>query len=442
MSTTFRPYQPDQLLLLPPSPKDWLAEDHLAYFISETVDRLDVRVFYRRYEGDGRRNCPFDPRMMVKILLYGYATGVRSSRKIAKKLQEDVAFRVLAAGNFPAHRTIAEFRRRHLKEFEELFVQVVQIAGEAGLLKLGTVAVDGAKVKANASKRKAMSYGRMKEQEGRLRAEIEGILEEAAQRDAEEDGLYGPEKRGDELPEELRRREDRLARIEAALARLKKDQAEEDRKQGRWEGDERKSPRGGRRFKRDFGEPEDSQQMNFTDPESRIMKTSTEGFQQCYNPQIAVEEDCQLILANGVTQNAADHQELMPLMEQIEEVTGSPPERVLADAGYKDEGNFKKLEKKKIDAYVALGREGKKVRHEPSEKYPATGRMNEKLHTEKGRAYYRRRKAIVEPVQGWIKEILGFRRFSLRGLDQVVGEWNLVCTAVNLKRLHALVCWI
>ncbi len=442
MFTSFRPYQPDQSFLLPPSPKDWLPEDHLAYFISETVDRLDVRVFYRRYEGDGRRNCPFHPRMMVKILLYGYATGVRSSRKIAKKLHEDVAFRVLAVGNFPAHRTIAEFRQRHLKEFQELFVQVVQIAGAAGLLKLGTVAVDGAKVKANASKRKAMSYGRMKEQRERLEQEIEQRLAQAAATDREEDRLYGPEKRGDELPEELKRRGNRLAKIEAAMARLEAAQAEEDRQKGRFEGDQRKSAKGGPRFQRDFGQPEDSEQANFTDPESRIMKTSTEGFQQCYNPQIAVEEGCQLILANGVTPSAADHQEFIPLMEQIERVTGSPPERVLADAGYKDEGNFKKLEKKKIDAYVALGREGKKARHPPGDKYPATRRMCEKLQSEQGRAYYRRRKAIVEPVHGWIKEVLGFRRFSLRGLDPILGEWNLLCTAVNLKRLHTLVCWI
>ncbi len=284
-----------------------------------------------------------------------------------------MAFRILAAGNFPAHRTIAEFRQRHLKEFQELFVQVVQIASEAGLLRLGTVAVDGAKVKANASKRKAMSYGRMKEQRERLGEEIEQILAEAAATDAEEDRLYGPEQRGDELPEELRRREDRLAKIEAAMARLEAAQAEEDGKKGRFEGDGRKSPRGGRPFQRDFGEPEDSQQANFTDPESRIMKTSTEGFQQCY---------------------------------------------------------------------VALGRGGKKAPHEPSIKHPASRRMYEKLQSEPGRAYYRRRKAIVEPVYGWIKEILGFRRFSLRGLEEVLGEWNLVCTAVNLKRLHALVCWV
>ena len=442
MPTTFRAYQPDQSLLLPPSPKDWLPEDHLAYFISETVDRLDLSVLYRCYEGDGRRNCPFDPRMMVKILLYGYATGVRSSRKIAKKLHEDVAFRVLAAGNFPAHRTIAEFRQRHVKEFQELFVQMVQIASEAGLLKLGTVAVDGVKVKANASKRKAMSYGRMKVKRKRLAEEIEQILAEAEATDAEEDRLYGPDQRGDELPEELRRREDRLAQIEAAMARLKAGQAKEDGQKGRREGDARKSPGGGRRFKRDFGEPEDSRQANFTDPESRMMKTSTEGFQQCYNPQIAVEEGCQFILANGVSQSAADNQELIPLIEQIEELRGSPPERVLADAGYKDEGNFKQLEKKKVNAYVALGREGKKVPPEFSRKHPASRRMYKKLHSEEGRAYYRRRKAIVEPVHGWIKEILGFRRFSLRGLGQVAGEWNLICTAVNLKRLHALMCWI
>ncbi|NIM05271.1 MAG: IS5/IS1182 family transposase, partial [Armatimonadetes bacterium] len=205
------------MFLLAPSPKDWLPEDHLAYFISEMVERLDLRVFYARYEGDGRRNCPFDPRMMVKILLYGYATGIRSSRKLAKKLHEDVAFRVLAAGNFPAHRTIAEFRQVHLKEFQELFVRVVEIAREAGLGKLGTVAVDGSKIKANASKRKAMTYGRMKKERARLRAEIAEMLAEAERTDAQEDGLYGPDQRGDELPEELRRRSERVAKIEAAM---------------------------------------------------------------------------------------------------------------------------------------------------------------------------------------------------------------------------------
>lgn len=418
-----------------------MAEDHLAYFISETVDRLDVSVFYRYYEGDGRRNCPFDPRMMVKVLLYGYATGVRSSRKIAKKLHEDVAFRVLAAGNFPAHRTIAEFRQRHLKEFEELFVQVVQLAQEIGLLKLGTLALDGSKVKANASKRKAMSYGRMKKEERRVREEIGKLLEQAAVVDAEEDRLYGEEARGDELPEELRRREDRLAQIEAAQRRLKQRQAAADRAQGRCEGDKRKSPRGGRRFKREFGVPEDKAQENFTDPDSRIMK-SADGFTQAYNTQIAVDENTQLIVATGLTQCAADNGELLALVEEVERIVGEVPEQVLADAGYKGETNFEQLEHKGIDAYVSLAREKKKASSRPDQRYPASQRMYDKLQSSTGQMTYRKRKGIVEPVYGWIKEILGFRRFSLRGTEKVTPEWDLVCCATNLKRLHAMFAWI
>ncbi len=437
MSTTFRPYQPDQLFLLPPSPKDWLPEDHLAYFISETVDRLDLRVFYGCYEGDGRRNCPFAPRMMVKVLLYGYATGVRSSRKIAKKLHEDVAFRVLAAGNFPAHRTIAEFRQWHLKEFEALFVQVVQLAQEMGVLKLGTLALDGSKVKANASKHKAMSYGRMKEEEGRLREKIGKLLEQVAAVDAEEDRLYGEEARGDELPEELRRREDRLAKIEAAQRRLEQRQAAADRAQGRREGDERKSRRGGRRFKREFGVPEDKAQENFTDPDSRIMK-SAEGLTQAYNTQIAVDENTQLIVATGLTQCAADNGELLALVEEVERIVGEVPEQVLADAGYKGESNFEQLEHKGIDAYVSLARERKKPSSRPDERYPASQRMYDKLQSSTGRMTYRKRKGIVEPVYGWIKEILGFRRFSLRGTEKVPPRWDLLCSATHLKRLHAL----
>lgn len=441
MSTTYRPYRPDQMFLLPPSPKDWLGEDHLAYFISETVDRMDLSGFYRGYEGDGRRNRPFDPRMMVKVLLYGYATGTFSSRKLARKLEEDVAFRVLGAGNFPAHRTIAEFRQRHLEEFQQLFIELVRIAREAGVIRLGTVAVDGAKVRANASKHKAMSYGRMKEAEQRLRREIEELTEQAARVDAEEDRLYGEDRRGDELPEELRRREDRLARIEEAMERLKARQAEEDRGKGRHEGDERKSPRGGRKFKREFGEPEDKAQENFTDSDSRIMK-SKGSFQQCYNPQIAVDDGSQLIVATGVTQSPGDNPELLKLLDRTESNTKATPERLLADAGYRDEGSFRVLEEKQIEAYISLGREDKKAPQEPTEERPASGRMYEKLKTEAGRGHYKRRKAIVEPVFGWIKEILGFRRFSLRGIEKVSGEWDLVCLAVNLKRMNRLIRWV
>ncbi len=226
MGTTFRPYQPKQTLLLPPSLKEWLPEEHLAYFIGETVDLMDLSEFFKHYEGDGRRNQPFHPRMIVKILLYGYATGVFSSRKLARKIREDVAFRVLVAGHFPAHRTIAEFRQRHLIEFQALFVQLVRIAAEVGVVKLGAVAVDGSKVKANASKRKAMTYERMSQAEKKLEQEIAELLEEAARRDAQEDALYGPENSGDELPEELRRREQRLAKIKAAKQRLERRQEE------------------------------------------------------------------------------------------------------------------------------------------------------------------------------------------------------------------------
>jgi hypothetical protein len=378
---------------------------------------------------------------MVKVLLYGYATGVFSSRKLAKKLQEDVAFRVLGAGNFPAHRTICEFRQRHLPEFQQLFVELLRVARETGMIRLGTVAVDGAKVKANASKRKAMSYQRMKKEDERLRREIEQLTEEANQVDAEEDRIYGEDLRGDELPKELRRREDRLAKIEAAMKRLKDRQAEEDRQRGRHEGDERKSPRGGRKFKRDFGEPDEKAQDNFTDPDSRIMK-SKGSFQQCYNSQIGVDDATQLIVATGITQNAADNRQLLKLVDRTEKNTKGKPKRLLADSGYRDEASFRVLETQGIEAYIALGRENKKTAQEPTPELPASWRMQEKLKTEAGRTQYKRRKAIVEPVFGWIKQVLGFRRFSLRGIEKVKGEWDLVCLAVNLKHMNSLIRWV
>jgi transposase len=437
MPTTFRPYTPQQSYLLPPSPKDWLPEGHLANFISDIVDDLDLTSFFGPYEGDGRRNRPFDPRMMIKIIVYGYAVGVRSSRKMAKKLHEDVAFRVLAAENFPAHRTIADFRQQHLKELAGLFIRVVQLAQEMGLLKVGTLAVDGSKVKANASKHKSMSYGRMKQEQQNLEKQIQEILEEAATIDAQEDRLYGEENTGDELPEELQRREDRLAKIKAAKKRLEQRQAEEDASRGRKPGDGRKSPKGGRDFKRDFGVPEDKTQENFTDPDSRIMKGS-EGYVQAYNAQIAVEETSQLVVATGLTQNAADNGELLTIIEAAEKTTGQVPPQVLADAGYKGEENFQRLEKKQIDGYISLGREGTQINIIPDKGFPASKRMIEKLCSPSGRQRYKRRKAIVEPVYGWVKEILGFRRFSFRGLEKVRAEWDLVCLALNLKRLHAL----
>jgi transposase len=433
MPTTFRPCAPDQSLLFPPSPRDWLPEGHLAFFIADTVAALDLTAFYASYEGDGRRNQPFDPQMMVTVLLYAYATGTFSSRRIAKKLDEDVAYRVLAAGNFPAHRTIADFRHDHLVAFEALFVQVVRIAREAGVVKLGTLAVDGSKVKADASKHKAMSYGRMREEEQRLRAQIAALTSEASAVDAAEDAEHGPDRRGDELPAELQRRDARLAQIAAAKARLEARQADADRQKGRTPDDGRQG-RGRRPFARDFGVPPDTAQDNFTDPESRIMKTSS-GFEQCYNGQLAVDEASHLIVATGLTTCAADAGALVPLIDQAQTTLGASPTEVLADAGYRAEATFQTLETRGITAYISLGREGKPV-STPNPDQQATQRMAARLTSEEGRARYRRRKAIVEPVFGWIKEVLGFRRFSLRGEAKVRSEWNVVCLAVNLKRLH------
>jgi transposase len=435
MPTTFRPCAPDQSLLFPPSPRDWLPEGHLAFFVADTVAALDLQPFYAPYEGDGRRNEPFDPQMLVTVLLYAYATGTFSSRRIARKLEEDVAYRVLAAGNFPAHRTIAEFRQQHLTAFEALFVQVVRIAREAGVVRLGTLAIDGTKVKARASKHKAMSYGRMRQEDQRLRDEIAALLAQADAVDAAEDAEHGPDVRGDELPAELQRREGRRAKIAAAKARLEARQAAEDRQKGRTPDDGRKS-RGHKPFARDFGVPPDDAQDNFTDPESRIMKTSS-GFDQCYNGQLAVDEASQLIIATGLTNCAADHAELLPLIDQAHVTLGQYPRDVLADAGYRGEATFQRLAARGITAYISLGHEVRPSKP-PNPAHVATQRMADRLKSEVGRARYRRRKAIVEPVIGWIKEVLGFRRFSLRGVAKARGEWNVVCLAVNLKRLHQI----
>ena len=437
MSTTFRRYAPEQSLLLPPDVREWLPEGHLAHHISDLVDGLDLTAFYAPYEGDGRRNAPYEPRMMVKVLLYAYATGVFSSRVIAKKLEEDVAFRVLAAGNFPQHRTICEFRRRHLEDFQELFVEVVGLARELGLVRFGKLSVDGTKLRANASKRKAMSYGRMQEEERRLAGEIDALLRSADETDMAEDGRLGSEVRGDELPAELRRREDRLAAIRAAKARLEAAARAADDARGRRPGQDR-NPKGGPPYKRGYGEPDGKAQSNFTDPESGIMKTSSEGFQQCYNAQAAVDGEHQLVVATDVTANASDQGELPVLLDTVQETHAAQPETVLADAGYCNERDLADLEKRGVDGYVATGREGKQAVARDLGEHPATGRMVEKLATPAGRAVYAERKWLSEAPYGWVKQVLGFRRFSLRGVVNVRGEWDLVCLALNARRLHSL----
>ena len=303
--------------------------------------------------------------MMVKVLVYGYATGVFSSRGMTRKLEEDVAFRVLGAGNFPSHRTLCEFRCRHLEEFKGLFVEVVRVAREVGLLSFGKLSIDGTKVRANASKRKAMSYGRMGEEARRLEGEIEALLKQARETDAEEDARFGESLRGDELPEELRRREDRLAAA----------QREADDVRGRrpeWE----RHPKGGQPYKRAYGEPEDKAQSNFTDPDSAIMKTSAEGFQQCDNAQVAVDGEHQLIVATELTSNASDQGAMVGLLDEVEETFDAQPGTVLADAGYCNERDLSELEGRGIDGYVSPGREGKKTARRDAHTHSATHRTN------------------------------------------------------------------
>ena len=369
MSTTFRPYAPDQMLLLPADLRAWLPEGHLAHHVSDLVDGVDLTAFYAPYAGDGRRNAPYAPRMMVKVLLYAYATGVFSSRGIARKLEEDVAFRVLGAGNFPQHRTLCEFRRRHLSDFKELLVAVGRLA------RFGKLSIDGTKVRANASKRKAMSDGRMAKEERRLRGEIEARL---ARPTRPRTRGWGRTCGATSLPAELRRREDRLAAIRAAKSRLEAQQRAADDARGR-QPDQDRNPKGGPPYKRSYGEPDAKAQSNFTDPESGIMKTSNDGFQQCYNAQVAVDGAPQLVVATEVTANASDQGGVPALLDALAETVGEQPETVLADAGYSNERDLADLETRGIDGYVSLGREGKAARPRDPEKYPATSRMAEKL---------------------------------------------------------------
>ena len=429
MPASYLPYQPDQDFLLPPSMREWLPEGHLAYFISDTVDSLDLGAFHARYDRGGPRNQPFDPAMMVKVLIYGYATGVFSSRKIARKLHEDIAFRVLGAGNFPAHRTISDFRAFHLKELSELFVQVVRLAREMGLVKLGTVAVDGTKVKANASRHKAMSYGHMLKAEAELKAQIAGLLDRA--RAADEAEKNEPEL---DVPAEIARRQDRLQAIQQARARLEKRQREAELERGRDPDD---PPRGGR-YKRPFGIPEDKAQENFTDPDSRIMKRAGGGFDASYNAQTAVDEAAHIVVAAELTNIASDAAELPKMLAAIQSTLGQAPRQALADTGYRSEAVFEQLACGDTEIVVSMGREGRQQVKFHRDRNPYSAAMAAKVQSEAGKQAYRKRKWIAEPPNGWIKSILGFRQFSLRGLHRAQAEWKLVCLALNLRRMGAL----
>lgn len=453
---TYRPYQPNQILLLPPSLDEWLPKDHVVYFLSDVVDQLDLSEIEQSYEKELRGQPPYHPAMMVKVLLYAYCVGMYSSRKIERALQENVAFRVLAANNQPDFRTISDFRKRHLKALSNLFQQVLQICREAGLIKLGHVALDGTKIKANASRHKAMSYQRMQEEERRLKAEIQELLRRAEKADADEDRQYGADRRGDELPEELRHRETRLAKNRAAKAALEaearrsagvEELSNPDAKSESTEPDHDSDPDpagsgGGRRRKRTKGIPEPKAQRNFTDPDSRIMKGSEKQFIQGYNAQIAVDSDTQIIVAADVTNQAADAPHLIPPVSQVAANTGQKPDEVSADAGYFSEGNVNWLLAKKINPYIPpdkLPHRERRQRKPPRGPRPRTLReqMRRKLQMKRHFKRYQKREQSVEPVFGQIKAVRGFRQFHLRGLEKVRGEWLLVCTAHNLLKLYA-----
>jgi transposase len=439
MTTSYLPYEPRQQELLPPALQDWLPEGHLAYYISDVIDSLDLSAFHARYAGGGPRNQPYHPVMMVKVLVYGYASGVFSSRKLARKLHEDVAFRVLAAGNYPAHRTLCDFRAFHLQELSALFVQVVKLARECGLVKLGTISVDGTKIKANASRHKAMSFERMQKAEQELKAQIDALLARAKATDEAE--KHEP---GRDLPAEIERRQDRLAVIQAARERLEARQREADTARGRCADDDRKprdgdgKPKKGPRYQREFGEPKPKAQENFTDPDSRIMKRAGGGFDYCYNAQTAVDDTAHIIVAAELTNSGADSRQLPSMLEAVRISAGSHPQQVLADAGYRSEAVFAALHDHPADLVIALGREGKREVQIDAGRRPLTAAMAEKFRSAETQAAYRRRKWLSEPPNGWIKSVLGFRQFSLRGLHKVQAEWKLVCAALNLRRMASL----
>jgi len=495
MPKSYRPWSPDDPYLLPPDPRAWLPEGHLAHFVLEVVEKLDISAIADAIQAkDPRGERPFAPRMMLALLVYGYCTGVFSSRKIERKTHEDVAFRYLAGSQHPHFSTICEFRRVHLDAIAALFVQIVQISRRAGLAKLGHVSLDGSKVQANASKHKAMSYDRMVEEEKRLGAEIEALLARGEQQDKADDARLGEGVAETDIPAEIHRREARLARIEAARAALEEEarlaraaqlreqaerarsaaaQAENERERAialaraerrdeaaravepagtaaePADGDEasnegEESPSDG-----EFPEhaprvtpeglPKPDAQRNFTDPDSRIMARGGE-IMQAYNGQIAVDGESQIIVAQGLSNQAPDTYYLVPMLERVQSTAGALPEKITADAGFWAPANATWCEEQKVDAYIATQRHRRSAVPEPAAG-PAEPRitpqqkMRAKVASPEGQKIYRRRKCIPEPVFGQIKQAMGFRRFSMRGMDRAKGEWALVCSCHNVRKL-------
>jgi transposase len=468
---TYRAYSPSQSFLLPPSPMDWLPEDHLAFFVLDVVKELDLRSIHAHYERDHRGAAPYDPRMMVALLLYAYCMGTPSSRRIERKTHEDVAFRVICGGQQPDHTRISEFRRIHLKALSALFFQVLRLCQAAGLVQLGHVAIDGTKVKANASKHKAMSYDRMQKAEAELQAKVKTLLAAAEKADSADDKHYGKGKRGDELPEELRRAESRLKKIQEAKraleaearARKQREAAskttkptdDDDDDDGKAGSGGAQAPKGDASVasapvSEDLpthkvpayadGTPKPKAQRNFTDPESRIQKTN-DGFVQGFNCQAAVDEAHQIIVGQAVTNQPPDVEHFAPMLAAVIANCGVAPATATADAGYYSEANATYAAALGVDVYIATGRTKQPADppvtdEKPAEEMTAKERMTQKVKSEKGARIYSRRKCTVEPVFGQIKQARGFRQFLLRGVEKVRGEWSLICGCHNLLKLH------
>ena len=455
MAKSFLPYSLDQQILLPQDMREWLPENHLALFILDLVDALDLDAILSVYRAKTTRGrAAYHPKMMVSLLIYAYCMGKPSSRKIERATYEDVAYRVIAGDQHPDHDTISDFRQQHLQALSGLFVQVLLLCQQAGLVKLGHVALDGTKVKANASKHKAMSYKRMCETEEKLEQEVEALLQDAQQVDADEDAKYGKGRRGDEIPGDLGRRESRLKKIREAKAALeeaakKKAKAKAEEVEAKLAERERKEQEtgkktGGRPPKApapDEAVPEPKSQRNFTDPESRIMKDgASKSFEQSYNAQAAVDAEAQVIVASSITQETNDKKQLVPLLEKVQEQTGQMPEKASADSGYFSEAAVSDARVQETDLHVPPER---RKRDDPVDSHSAPApagatqaeQMRAKLTSPEGRALYSQRKHVVEPVFGQIKEARGFRRFSFRGLEKVTAEWDLICLTHNLLKL-------
>ena len=449
MAVEFITIDRDTPYMFPPSVQDYLPEDHLARFVAEMVDQLDMSALLGVYAGKGKK--PYHPAMLVALLFYGYATGTFSSRKLEKATYDSIAYRYLCANSYPDHDTIASFRKRFLKELEGYFVEILLIGQAMGLVNLGTVSLDGTKIKANANKHKALSWSHANKLEVQLQAEVEELLRLAE----EADNSSLPEEM--EIPEELKRREERLAKISKAKAeiqaraqvRFEREQAEYEEKMARRKATEERTGKkpGGRPPKAPSAEPRAKDQVSLTDEDSRIMP-SNEGFKQSYNAQAGVDVDTHLIVEQHISQQANDKQEVAPALERLQQLPDElgQVDTLLADTGYFSEANVERCEADSITPYIPQGRQGhneqlqQRFAADPPEPEQANAvdAMAHRLKTRKGKAVYAQRKSTVETVFGIIKHVQGFRQFLLRGLDTVGGEWSLVCIGWNLKRLHAL----